>query len=260
MLEEILRNKREEIKERKMSVSLRELKDRARDAQPTRNLKDAIKRKGGPLRLIAEVKRASPSSGIIRTDFNLNEILSIYEERGVDAISILTDERFFGGRIDYLNIAKKLTTRPTIRKDFIIDDYQLYESRVHGADGVLLIVSALERSQLIDLMGIAKELSLDCLIEVHDYRELDTALYCDAEIIGINNRNLKTLRIDLDTTFELIKDMPDDRVIVSESGIETRGDVERIEATRVDAILVGTSLMKSRDISKKIDELRGEGG
>lgn len=260
MLEQIIKNKKDEIKERRAAVSLQEVREKARDVEPTRDFMNAIKRNAGSLRLIAEVKKASPSSGIIRGDFNLDEILSIYEKKGVDAISILTDERFFGGRIDYLGIAKKQTTRPILRKDFIIDEYQIYESRLYGADAILLIVSALERNQLIDLMGLAEELSLGCLVEVHNYRELDTALYCDAQMIGINNRDLKTLKIDLQTTFELIKDIPDGKVIVSESGIDTRKDVERIESTRVDAILVGTSLMKSRDIGEKIDELMGDKG
>lgn len=258
VLDEILKNKREEIKERKVSHTLRELKGRARNAETTRGFRDAIKRKEGPLRLIAEAKKASPSEGLLREDFNLSEILSVYEKKAVNAISILTDERFFGGYIDYLKSARSQTTMPLLRKDFIIDEYQVYESRVYGADAILLIVSALERSQLTDLMGLAGELSLDCLVEVHDLKELDTALYVGSGIIGINNRNLKTLEIDLTTTFELIKDIPEDRVIVSESGIEDRDDVERIELTKVDAILVGTSLIKAKDIGKKIDELMGK--
>jgi len=257
MFEQILRHKKEEVKERMMAIPLRELRERARDAEPTRGFMSAIKREGGRLKIIAEVKQMSPSSGIIRTDFNINEILSIYEKKGVDAISVLTDRDFFGGMIDYLQIAKSKTTRAILRKDFIIDEYQLYESRVYGADSVLLIVSALEKSQLIDMIGLARELSLDCLVEVHNYKELDIALYSDAEIIGVNNRDLKTFKIDIETTLQLIKDIPHDRIVVSESGIEKREDVERLESTRVDAILVGTSLMKSDDIDAKVDELMG---
>jgi len=257
MFEQILRHKKEEVKERMRAIPLRELRERARDAEPTRGFMSAIKREGGRLKIIAEVKRMSPSSGIIRTDFNINEILSIYEKKGVDAISVLTDRDFFGGMIDYLQIAKSKTTRAILRKDFIIDEYQLYESRVYGADSVLLIVSALEKSQLIDMIGLARELSLDCLVEVHNYKELDIALYSDAEIIGVNNRDLKTFKIDIETTLQLIKDIPHDRIVVSESGIEKREDVERLESTRVDAILVGTSLMKSDDIDAKVDELMG---
>jgi len=259
-LEDILRNKREELRERKNSLALRELKLKTADVEPTRGFRDAIKRDGGHLRLIAEVKRASPSRGIIREDFNLSEIISIYERKNVDAISILTDERFFGGSIDYLQSARPLTTRPLLRKDFIIDEYQVYESKAYGADAILLIVAALERSQLTDLMGLAEELGLDCLVEVHNLKELDTALYCNAAIIGINNRNLKTLETDLKTTFELIKDIPEGRVIVSESGIDSRADVKRIESAGVDAMLVGTSLMKAEDIGERIDELMGRKG
>ena len=144
-----------------------------------------------------------------------------------------------------------------MRKDFIFDAYQVYESRVNSADAVLLIVAALERSQLSDLYDLSKEIGLDCLVEIHDWKELDTALYCGAEIIGINNRDLKTLNISLKNTLDLLKDIPDDRIVVSESGIDTRSDVETLESTRTDAILVGTSIMRSDDIGKKIDELMG---
>ncbi len=260
MLEEILKNKREELKVRKGSLAFRELKNMVMDAEATRGFRDAIKRDKGPLRLIAEVKKASPSGGLLRKDFDLSEILSVYEKKAVDAISVLTDKRFFGGSIDYLKSAQRQTTRPLLRKDFIIDEYQVYESRVYGADAILLIVSALERSHLIDLMGQAEELSLDCLVEVHDLKELDTALYCGSQIIGINNRNLKTLEVNIETTYKLIKDIPDDRVIVSESGIEKREDVEGIESTKVDAILIGTSIMKADDVGEKIDELMGKKG
>jgi len=258
VLEEILKYKKEELKEKKGSLALRELRERIKDVEETRDFRTTIKRGNGPLKLIAEVKKASPSGGLIRKDFNLSEILSVYEKKSVDAISILTDERFFGGDIKHLSIARRETNRPLLRKDFIIDEYQVYESRAYSADAVLLIVSALERSQLADLMGLARELSLDCLVEVHNFKELDTALYCDAEIIGINNRDLKTLEVNLDTTFELIKDIPDGKVVVSESAIETRADVERIEPTSVDAILVGTSFMRVKDIGAKIDELMGK--
>lgn len=259
ILNEILKNKREALQAVKTSVPLSELKARIKDAAATRPFKTAIKReKNNPVKLIAELKKASPSKGLIRKDFNLSEIVSVYNKKDVAAISVLTEENFFSGKLDYLNKARKRTLKPLLRKDFIFDSYQVYESRANNADAILLIVAALEKSQLSDLHELSKEISLDCLVEVHDWKELDTALYCEAEIIGINNRDLKTLNISLRNTLDLLKDIPDDRIVVSESGIDTRADVEAIESTRTDAILVGTSIMKFEDIGKKIDELMGK--
>jgi len=259
ILNEILKNKREALQAVKTSVPLAELKARIKDAAETRSFKNAIKREqNNPVKLIAELKKASPSKGLIRKDFNLSEIVSVYNKKDVAAISVLTEENFFSGKLDYLNKARKRTLKPLLRKDFIFDSYQVYESRANNADAILLIVAALEKSQLSDLYELSKEISLDCLVEVHDWKELDTALYCEAEIIGVNNRDLKTLNISLRNTLDLLKDIPDDRIVVSESGIDTRADVEAIESTRTDAILVGTSIMKSEDIGKKIDELIGK--
>ncbi len=259
ILNEILKNKREELLAVKNSFPLAELKARIKDVDATISFKTAIKREQNtPLKLIAELKKASPSKGLIRKDFNLSEIVSAYNKKDVAAISVLTEERFFSGKLDYLNKARKRTFKPLLRKDFIFDSYQVYESRANNADAILLIVAALEKSQLSDLYELSKGMDLDCLVEVHDWKELDTALYCGAEIIGINNRDLKTLNISLRNTLELLKDVPDDRIVVSESGIDTRADVEAIESTRTDAILVGTSIMKSEDIGKKIDELMGK--
>jgi len=260
ILFEILKNKKDELQTVKSATPLTELKARARDASAPKPFRAAVQREpGGSVRLIAEIKKASPSRGLIRKDFNLSEILSIYNKKDdVAAISVLTEERSFSGRLDYLVKARKKTVKPLLRKDFIFDEYQVYESRVNHADAILLIVSALEKSQLGDLYELAKSLSLDCLVEVHDWKELDMALYCGAEIIGINNRDLKTLKINLKTTFDLSRDIPDDRTVVSESGIDTRADVLALEATRADAMLVGTALMKAADIGKKIDELMGK--
>jgi len=258
VLQEILKFKREELKQIKSSVPLTELKKRLGDIETSRPFKTAITREQSQkIKLIAELKKASPSEGRIREDFNLTEIISIYDKKNVDAISILTEERFFEGSLDYLNKARQITGKPLLRKDFILDDYQVYESRANGADAILLIVAALDKYQLIDLQGLSKELSLECLVEVHDLKELDTALYSGADIIGINNRDLNTLKTTLNTTFDLLKDIPKNKIIVSESGIKTREDVKAIESSRADAILVGTTLMKSADIGKKIDELMG---
>ncbi len=258
ILNVILKHKKEELKSTKYNTPLSELKEKIKYVQAIKSFKTAIKREQNtPVKLIAELKKASPSKGLLREDFNLPEIVSIYEEKNVAAISVLTEERFFSGRLDYLNEARKRTERPLLRKDFIFDDYQVYEARVNNADAVLLITATLEKYQLSDLYELSKELSLDCLVEVHNLKELDTALYCGAEIIGINNRDLKTLNISLSTTFDLLKDISEDRIVVSESGINTRADVETIESTRTDAILVGTALMKAHDIGSKIDELLG---
>ncbi len=189
------------------------------------------------------------------TNFSVPEIISIYDKKEAAAISVLTDKRYFEGSLDYLDEVRGLTKRPLLRKDFIIDDYQVYESRVYGADAVLLIVAGLDKSQLSDLQGLAKELSLDCLVEVHNLKELDTALRSGADLIGINNRDLNTLKTSLNTTFDLLKDIPDNKVIVSESGIDNRADVEAIGSAGADAVLVGTALMKADDIGTKIDQL-----
>ncbi|RJQ19751.1 MAG: indole-3-glycerol phosphate synthase TrpC [Nitrospiraceae bacterium] len=260
ILNEILKYRKEDVKAAKSAVPLHDLKVRVKDAAPPVSFRAAIKRElDSPVRLIAELKKASPSKGIIRKDFNLSEIVSVYSRKDVSAISVLTEERFFMGKLDYLNKARKRTVKPLLRKDFIFDEYQIYESRANHADAVLLIVAALDRTQLNDLFDQARELSLDCLVEIRNWKELDTALYCGAEIIGINNRDLKTMDISLNTTFQLLRDIPEDRIVVSESGIDTRADVEALERTRTDAMLVGTAIMKSGDIGKKIDELLGEG-
>jgi indole-3-glycerol phosphate synthase len=258
ILNQIIEHKKEELETVMRKVSLSELKSRIVDMDGTKSFMKAVKRdKGGHIRLIAELKKASPSKGLIREDFNLSELVSVYDSKGVSAISVLTERRYFSGELDYLNTARRLTEKPLLRKDFMFDDYQIYEARANSADAVLLIAAALERSHLCHLYGVARELSLDCLVEVHTSKELDMVLQTGAEIIGINNRNLKTMEISLDTTFDFLKDIPDDRIVVSESGISTRADVEALEATRVDAMLVGTSIMKSDDIGARIDELMG---
>jgi indole-3-glycerol phosphate synthase len=258
ILQEILRYKREELKQRKNLTPLNELKTKVKDIETVRPFKRAIKREQNkPIKLIAELKKASPSEGRIREDFNIPEIISIYDRKDVDAISILTEEHFFEGKLDYLNNIRQTTEKPLLRKDFIFDNYQVYETKINGADAILLIVAVLDKSQLSDLLGLSKELSLECLVEVHNLKELDTALYSGADIIGINNRNLNTLQTSLNTTFDLMKDIPDSKVVVSESGINTRDDVKAIESIRVDAILVGTTFMKAKDIGAKIDELMG---
>jgi len=258
ILDEIITYKRKELASTKSGVPLSELQARIGDAGSTKSFKSAIRRnKGESLKLIAELKKASPSKGLIRESFSPSKIVSVYDKKDVAAISVLTEQHYFSGKLAYLNEARKRTDKPLLRKDFIIDDYQVYEARANSADALLLIVGALDKSQLSDLFELSKALSMDCLVEVHNWKELDTALYCGAEIVGINNRDLNTMDISLNITLSLLKDIPDDRIVVSESGISTRADVELIEATRTDAILVGTTIMKAADIGAKIDKLMG---
>jgi indole-3-glycerol phosphate synthase len=234
VLQEIVKNKKQELRQRKGSVPLSELKARVCDSEAVRPFGGVLRRNNRePLRLIAELKKASPSEGRIRQDFNVSDIITVYDEKDVSAISILTEEKYFGGSLDYLIQARGITKKPLLRKDFIFDDYQVYESRANGADALLLIVASLSKSQLEDLLGLSRELSLECLVEVHTLKELDTALNSGAETIGINNRDLKTLTTSLNTTFELLKDIPNDKIIVSESGIHTRQDIEAIESSKV---------------------------
>lgn len=259
ILQEIIKNKKAKLHEIKSTLPLREIKAGLKDILPVKPFKAIIKRElNKPIKLIAEIKRASPSKGLIRADFNLSEIVSVYDKKDVAAISVLTEKRYFEGSLEYLKTTRGLTDKPLLRKDFIFDDYQVYESRLNGADAILLIVAALDKYQLTDLRGLSRELGLECIIEVHNLKELETALHSGADIIGINNRDLNTLNVDLKTTLKLLEDIPDDKVIVSESGINTRDDVKVLESNKVDAILVGTAIMKEKDIGKKIDELLGK--
>ncbi len=256
ILQEIVRNRREQIKEQKSRTPLKELKGMADDAPPVRDFLQAIRRPPGQrIRFIAELKKASPSKGLIRGNFQPVEIAKIYEENGASAISILTEEQYFQGRLGYIADVKAEVELPLLRKDFIVDEYQIYESRAAGADAILLIDAILSLSQAEEFLHLANELGLSVLYEVHTLKELDRAILLNVPIIGINNRNLKDLSIDLNTTLQLIQDIPDDKVVVSESGINTKEDVRFIASHRVDAILIGTALMRAADIGEKIKEL-----
>lgn len=209
-----------------------------------------------PLAVIAEVKKASPSKGIIKHDFQPVEIAREYEKAGANAVSVLTEEHYFKGSSMFLKQIRKAVELPILRKDFIIDDYQLYEARMLGADAVLLIAAILPREKLMEFMLLAQALSLDCLVEVHDEKEVETALFCNAFIIGINNRNLQTFTVTLDTTKLLSALIPKGCVIVSESGIATNADMHMVQKCGVDAVLIGETLMKSSDIRKSMNALR----
>ena len=257
ILETIVATKKERVASAKMQVPLGDLKSAIRDKEASRDFRKAIKRDEDGLKIIAEIKKASPSKGLIRADFNHTAIASTYQAKKVNAVSVLTEEDFFQGNLKILEDVRKIVSCPVLRKDFIFDQYQIYEARAKKSDAVLLIAAILGLKQAEEFLHLARELGISVLFEVHDFNELETALRVNAPIIGINNRNLKTLEIDLNTSLDLKKEIPADRIVVSESGIRKREDVEKIEAAGIDAILVGTCLMESPDIGRKIDELRG---
>lgn len=257
ILEVITQKKRERLSFAKGRVPLRELKLKVADAGKPRDFRGAIRRGKGPIRLIAEIKQASPSKGAIRKDFDPLDIARIYEKKKVDAISVLTEKDFFFGDLEFIPAIRQAVTKPVLRKDFIFDEYQIYESRAYGADAILLIAALLDRDMAGEYLHLCSELGLSVLFEVHGLEELEKALRLSADIIGINNRDLKTLAVDLETTFVLKRELPADRIVVSESGIRTRGDIVRLEDAGLDAVLIGTSFMESQDIGRKIDELMG---
>jgi len=256
ILDEIIKHKKEELAETKRRVPFSEVRARASETGPSRGFGKALSRTG--IRLIAEVKKASPSKGVIRERFDPVAIARVYEESGAACISVLTEEKFFQGRLEYLDLLRTAVSLPLLRKDFIVDEYQIYEARAAGADAVLLIAACLEKDRIIDYLGMAGQLGLDVLVESHTYRELDKSLLAGAMLVGINNRDLATFDVSLRTTLDLMKDIPDDRTVVSESGIKTREDVTALEKAGVDAILVGESLMREKDIGKKVKELLGK--
>jgi indole-3-glycerol phosphate synthase len=209
--------------------------------------------------LIAEVKRASPSQGIIRQGFDPKQLARAYAAAGAAAISVLTDEPFFQGSLEDLARAKASVSLPVLRKDFILDPYQVYEARAWGADAVLLIVAILERGPLQDLLALAQGMGLHPLTEVHTRQELQAALDAKVPIVGINNRDLKSFQVSLETTFTLLAGIPREVVVISESGISHREEVARLEAAGVDAILVGEGLLRAQDVEEKVRDLLGRG-
>jgi indole-3-glycerol phosphate synthase len=256
ILENIVEGKKLRVEEAKSVRPLRDMKEMVRDVIPVLDFGQAIRRiHREPIRLIAEIKKASPSKGVIRQNFDHLAIARIYKEKHVHAVSVLTEEDFFLGSLAFIPDVKKLLFKPVLRKDFIFDEYQIYEARANTADAILLIAAILGKNQAAEFLHLAKELGMSVLFEVHDHKELETALMIKADIIGINNRNLETMHIDPGTTLKLKREIPPDRVIVSESGIRTREDVLRFDEEGIDALLIGTSFMEAEDIGKKIDEL-----
>jgi indole-3-glycerol phosphate synthase len=265
ILEQIIQTKKEEIEHRRSRVPLDEMKAQALSQPRPRNFFSAVTRRPTKaLNLIAEVKKASPSAGVIRADFDPVAIAQIYAAAGADALSVLTDEKYFQGHLDYLKSVRAAVSLPVLRKDFIIDEYQVYESRLAGADAILLIAECLEISQLIDLQILATELNMTCLIEVHDMDNLirvrDRVIgfpHRSYSLIGINNRDLRTFKTDLGTTLRLAELIENRDVLVSESGINSRFDVQKLVDAGVRTILVGESLMRSDDVGAKIRDLLG---
>jgi len=258
ILKKIIEYKLGEVASARTRTTLAELKAHIADLEDTprgfeRALRDAAAT--GWTAIIAEIKKGSPSKGIIRPDFNPLDIAEIYQNNGATCLSVLTDEHFFLGHLRYLALIRETVSLPLLRKDFIIDPYQIYEARAAGADAVLLIAACLELSQLREFTAVAHELHLDVLLEVHDESEMEKALQTECSLIGVNNRNLRTFAIDLETTSRLACMMPANCMLVTESGINNRADIKRLKDNGAGAFLVGESLMREEDIAAKLQEL-----
>jgi indole-3-glycerol phosphate synthase len=255
ILDEIVEYTRHQLEEKKKRVPLSEIEKLAAGQPASPGFAPALCGKG--VSLIAEIKKASPSRGVIRADFNPAEIAHIYAHEGASAISFMTEQRYFQGSLDYLRTAREAAGGriPLLRKDFIFDKYQLYEAKAYGADAVLLIVAVLGGENLEGMLSFSRGLGMGCLVEVHNEAELEIALGSGAEVIGINNRDLKTFEVDINTTGRLKPRIPADKVTVSESGIKNRADVMKMKEWGIDAVLVGEALMASPDIAASVREL-----
>jgi indole-3-glycerol phosphate synthase len=259
ILKRILARKLQEVDERSHNTSIQELEQRVSGADVPRGFVSSLEEKinSGRPAVIAEIKKASPSRGILREDFKPAEIAISYERGGAACLSVLTDIDFFKGADAYLQQARAACSLPVIRKDFIIDPYQVYEARVLGADCILLIVAALEGAMLGELSQLAVQLGMDVLVEVHDHVELERALEVPGRLVGINNRNLRSFETRLDVTLGMLEKIPGDRIVVTESGIHTPADVALMRANGVNAFLVGEAFMKAADPGEKLVELFG---
>lgn len=256
VLTRIVEHKRTEIAAARARVPSAELESRLGSAPPVRDFVRSL-RDHGPVGLIAEVKKASPSAGLIRADFDPVRIATQYAKSGAACISVLTDEKFFQGHLDFLTAVRGAVPIPVLRKDFILDRYQILEGRVAGADAVLLIAECLTDDELADLYGYTRSLGMHALIELYEPENLPRVLQVAPELVGVNNRDLRSFKVDLGHSTTIRSKVPPPILFVSESGIETRADVERLAAANVDAILVGETLMRSDDIGAKVRELLG---
>jgi indole-3-glycerol phosphate synthase len=256
VLDRIVDDTRDEVKRRRKQVSLKDLESQIeRRREGFRPFSEALTRPG--VSLIAEHKRRSPSVGPIREGMPVGEIVRAYERGGAAALSILTEPFHFAGSLDDLREARTSASLPILRKDFIVDPYQLYEAAAAGADAILLIVAALDPADLGELLQEARALDLDALVEVHDERELEAALEVEADVLGINNRDLGDFSVDIERTFELLADIPAGKTVVSESGFSTRDQLDALERVGVDAVLIGETLMRADDIEAAVRELTG---
>ena len=260
ILKTILAHKQEEVAAAKRQTTIQEMAGRISDLEDTvrgfeRHLREAAAT--GWTAVIAEVKKGSPSKGLIRPDFDPLDIAEIYQNNGATCLSVLTEEKFFMGSLRYLALIREQVGLPLLRKDFIFDPFQVYEARAAGADAILLIAAMLEPQEITDLAGLARQLHLDVLLEVHDEGEMEVACGTDIGLIGVNNRNLRSFVTDLGTTARLAKMLPAGRLLVSESGITSRADIERLQADGAAAFLIGEAMMRETDIGAKLQELLG---
>lgn len=260
ILQRILSVKAQEVAEAQAQMPLAAVQAAARVATPVRDFAGALRSRisAGGAAVIAEVKKASPSKGVLREQFDPAAIAATYERHGAACLSVLTDRQFFQGRIDDLKAARAACRLPILRKDFMVDPYQVYEARAAGADCILLIVAALEFSRMAELEAIALELGMSVLVEVHDGEELDAALKLRTPLLGINNRNLRTFETTLDTTLGLLQRVPDSRLVITESGILTPEDVKRMRAHDVHGFLVGEAFMRAPDPGIELERLFGK--
>jgi len=255
ILDEICAHKRAEVAQRKVALPLKDIEEALGEARPARDFRAALRNEG--ISLIAEVKKASPTKGVLIENVAPVELAAVYESSGARALSVLTDGKYFSGAIEDLVTARQGVKVPCLRKDFVVDEYQIYESRLYSADAILLIVAALSDAQLEEYLGLARRLGLAALVETHTAGEIERALRAEAHIIGINNRDLSTFDVNVKTTLELKKLVPGGNVLVSESGIRSRAHVRQLEDGGVDAILVGEALVTSGNIPAAISELLG---
>ena len=251
LLEKIISMKKKEVARQKKKVPLKKFQKKLKKSDHV--LKKALKKDG--LHIIGEIKKATIKEGIIRKRFNPSALAKQYQKAGVAAISVLTDTKHFKGSLNDLIEVRKATKLPVIRKDFIIDTYQVYEARKAGADAVLLIASALSIFKMIEILNVGFSLGMDAIVEIHNEKDLKKVMQTGADIIGINNRNLRTLEVNIDTTLKLARQIPEDRVIVSESGFKTKQDLKKVQG-KVQAVLIGTTFMKAPDLIKKVKQLK----
>ncbi|MDR3633197.1 MAG: indole-3-glycerol phosphate synthase TrpC [Isosphaeraceae bacterium] len=256
ILDEIVASKRREVAAARARIPLQELEDQAAGAPPVRDFRAALAGPG-PIQLIAEVKKASPSAKVIRADFDPIAIARIYQDHGAACLSVLTDVPYFQGHLSYLARIRAAIALPLLRKDFIIDEYQVVEARLAGADAILLIAEILDDDALAHLLARARALGMAALVEFHDEANLPRVLTAGADLVGVNNRDLKRFVTDLDLTLRLRDQIPPEILLVSESGIRSRHDVERLEQAGVSAILVGEHLMRAQDIGLAVEQLLG---